>query len=83
MTIQTIVEDANKTIHDLQESGGLSKRILAVGIEINQRYLEYLDDLETADLGVSNGVRVEVDGQVIQFKNTDDFAAWLAENCDE
>lgn len=80
MSIQQIVNETNKTIHKLHEEGALTKQILAVGIEINQRYSEYLEALETADFQIQTGVTVEVNGQRVHFKNNDDFAAWVAEN---
>ena len=75
MTIQQIVNETNDLLGQ-----GASKRMLAVGIEINQRYTEYLDALLDGDLSQPEGVTVEVDGQKIHFRTTDDFANWLAES---
>lgn len=80
MTIQQIVNETNHILAQAQAAGQLSKRILAVGIEINQLYSEYLEELETADLHIQTGVTAEVDGRVIRFKDNADFSAWLAEH---
>jgi hypothetical protein len=58
---------------------GASSREVAVAIEANQAYIDYLewlkDNLPTGD----ETVMIEVDGTRIVFKNEDDFANWLAE----
>lgn len=77
--IQQLVEDVNKDIYILRESGQLEKRVLAVGIEMNQRFIEYLDELEISPLHIQNGVDVDVDGKIIRFKNMDDFSEWVLE----
>jgi hypothetical protein len=79
LRIQETVNKANHTILKAQQEGTLDKRMLAVGIDINQHYTEYLDRLLDGDLVIDNGVTVDVDGQRIRFGNTDDFSAWLAE----
>lgn len=80
MKIQQIVNQTNQILAQAQEAGQLSKRVLAVGIEINQRYSEYLEQLETSDLHIQNGITVTVGGKKIHFKNDNDFSAWLTEN---
>jgi hypothetical protein len=80
MSIQQIVNEANQILARAQQAGQLSKRVLAVGIEINQRYSEYLEQLETADLHIQTGITVTVDGKTIRFQNDNDFSEWLAEN---
>lgn len=80
MSIQQIVIDTNPTIHKLHEEGKLTKQVLAVGIEINQRYSEYLESLETADFKIQTGVTVNVEGKTVHFKTSDDFSNWLAEH---
>lgn len=79
MTIQTNVQNVNRNIHALHEAGKLEKRVLAVGIEMNQRYLEYLEELETAPLQVANGINIEVDGSIIHFDDMESFSSWLSE----
>jgi hypothetical protein len=76
MSIQQIVNETNQILH----SEPPTKRVLAVGIEINQRYLEYLEWLEEQDLSTENGVTVNVDGQKIRFPDMDKFANWITEN---
>lgn len=81
--IQTRVENVTQMIRHLAENKQLEKRVLAVGVEMNRRYLEYLEELETSALPITNGVDVEVEGCVIHFQNMDDFSGWLAENTHE
>ncbi len=54
--IQQIVNETNQILNSEQPT----KRVLAVGIEINQLYLEYLEWLEEQDLSIENGVTVNV-----------------------
>jgi hypothetical protein len=58
----------------------LSKKVLAVGVDINQRYTEYLDELLDCDLSEPEGVTVNVDGKKIHFPSAENFSAWLAES---
>ena len=78
--IQQITTQTNKTLAGLRGTPEFTKRVLAVGIEINQRYTEYLDELLDSDLSQPKGVTVEVDGRKIHFPDNDSFTAWLAEN---
>ena len=80
MTIQQIVNETNETLAQLRGTEGFTKQVLAVGIEINQRYTEYLDALLDSDLSQPEGVTVVVDGKKIHFRNDEDFQNWLAEN---
>lgn len=77
LRIQDTVKNTNRIMAQAQEEGYLSKRLLAVGIEINQLYSEYLQDLE---IEIKTGVTVAIDGQKIHFRNDEDFTNWLAEN---
>lgn len=75
MTIQQIVNETNNIL-----AQGASKRMLAVGIEIHQRYTEYLDALLDSDLSQPEGVTIQVDGKTIHFPTSEAFSNWLAEN---
>lgn len=77
MSIQQIVNETNRIIRQAESQDQLSKRVLAVGIEINQLYSEYLEKLETADFNIQTGVTVEIDGKTVHFKNDADFSEWL------
>lgn len=57
---------------------GASSRDIAIALEANQAYIDYLDFLKD-NLDVDESVTIEVDGTRIKFKNDDDFANWLAE----
>lgn len=77
--IDDTVRQANQIVENMRASGRNDKRVLAVAVEINQLYLEYLEEVETGPIPVHKGVYVEVDGQVIHFKDSEDFARWCAE----
>ena len=55
-------------------------RLLAMAVEINQRFIEYLEEVKKHISFCDEGVTVDVDGQRIHFQNRDDFASWLAES---
>lgn len=74
--IQQIVDTANAILKQEKPT----KQMLAVGIEINQRYTEYLDELLDGELSQPEGVTVAVDGKTIHFPTSEAFANWLAEN---
>jgi hypothetical protein len=75
--VQAIAENQRRRAYQ-PEAGANS---IAVIVEDYQRYMEYLDELETDPLGKFDmGVTVKVDGQTIRFKNDEDFANWIAEN---
>ena len=80
MTIQQIVNETNGKLAELRGTEQFTKQVLAVGIEINQRYTEYLDALLDSDLSQPAGVTVQVDGQKIHFRTDEDFSNWIAEN---
>jgi hypothetical protein len=81
--IQQIVDDTNCMLFQAQEQGQLTKRVLAIGVEINQRYTEYLDELLDSDLSQPQGVTVDANGCKLHFKNLDDFSSWLVEKTGE
>ncbi len=57
---------------------GASSREIAIALEANQAYIEYLDWLKD-NLSVDGSVIVETGGTRIRFNNEDDFSNWLAE----
>ena len=50
---------------------------LAVVIEMYQKYIEYLDELETAPITIDTTVTVKVDGKTIRFNNEEDMSSWI------
>jgi len=53
--IQAIINEINQIITDMLAAGVMDTKALAVAIEANQRYLEYLDELETKINILENG----------------------------
>lgn len=80
MSIQSIVAQTNQLVAQMNDTGKPDKRVLAVAVEINQRYLEYLEELESMPSLVHVGVDVEINGQIIHFDSLDDFSSWVAES---
>ena len=74
MSIQQNVRDTSKLAFENADS-----KTLAVIVNMNQLYIEYLDELETAPLEIkSSEITVRVDGKTnIRFKNVEDLASWI------
>jgi hypothetical protein len=72
--IERTVREANQV--DLDQ---LDPRSLGLLIEINQRFIEYLDALEIADFKICTSVTAKVDGTSVRFPNTEQFSDWLSE----
>ncbi len=71
----------DKQVREITESvmsSNPSAREIAVAIEANQMYADYLEQVLDAPAG-DNGVMVSVDGTLIRFKDTEDFSSWLVE----
>ena len=54
-------------------------RSIGLVIEMTQRYIEYLDELEFSNFRLCPEVIVKVDGQAVKFESVDKFADWLVE----
>jgi predicted RNA-binding protein Jag len=76
--IDETIKNMNSIVEKMSEDGELSERALAIAVECNQRYIEYLDDLLDT-IHVNSNVTVYVDGKKIKFQNADSMAAWIAE----
>ena len=73
MSIQQNVRETSKLAFENADS-----KTLAVIVNMNQLYIEYLDELETAPLETKSGeVTVKVDGKTIRFRNVEDFSSWI------
>lgn len=77
-TFQTpIDEQVNQIVSAVYD--GASSRDVAIAIEAQQAYIEYLDWIKDNIPPQDGTVTIEVDGTRIVFKNEDDFSNWLAE----
>jgi hypothetical protein len=79
MTIDEIIREVNNIARKMYEDGELSKRVLAIAVECNQIYADYLDYLQDNIRVRNDGITVAVDGKKIKFQNADSMAAWIAE----
>jgi len=50
---------------------------LMVAIEAQQRFMEYLDELEVAEFDIDTTVTVKVDGKTIRFEGIEDVTTWI------
>ena len=67
----------NEDIALRAESGTLTTREIAVVIEMNQKYTEYLDELETAEFKFTDRVITRTEGETIIFNSIEDVAKWI------
>lgn len=74
--MQAVLEELNL----LAFTGKLNSRDMALVMEANQRYTEYLEWLETMPLVVNTNLTLEVDGKRVRFQTIDNMASWLSEN---
>lgn len=75
--LQTIYSAASALANQLL-SREATRRDIALAVELNQRYIDTLDEMLTADLPIYPGaVTVKVDGQKIKFTNIGDVAEWI------
>ena len=77
-TPQTPIDEQVRQIVQVAYDGAGSREV-AVAIEANQAYIDYLDWLKDNMPALDGSVTIEVDGTRITFKNEDDFTNWLVE----
>lgn len=77
MSIQQNVNETSKLAFENADS-----KTIAVIVNMNQLYIEYLDELETAPLETKAGeITVKLDGKTnIRFKSVEDLASWITSN---
>jgi len=78
-----MIQQIIKETKEILEREIPTKQTLVVGVEIFQRYVEYLDELFDGDLlSQPEGVTVALGWKTITicFPTSDAFASWLAEN---
>jgi hypothetical protein len=75
---QTPIDEQVRQISEVAYNGA-SVREIAVAIEANQAYIEYLDFVKDNMPPADGTVTIEVDGTRVTFKNEDDFTDWLEE----
>ena len=73
--IDTIVKDMIARAH----ADGADPKTIAMAVEANQLYYEYLDWLKDYEWELDGSITVEVNGTRVKFENTDTFSSWLAE----
>ena len=77
-----IDEQAKQIVSDalLRGSNGeASSREVAVALEANQSYIDYLDWLKDNMPPIDESVTIRVKETLIKFQNVEGFADWLAE----
>lgn len=72
----TIEEQVKQIIAIGRENG--DSRSLAVAIEAQQRWIEYLELLESLPLDTDASLTVRVDGKTIRFNSSEEMAKWIA-----
>lgn len=84
-----MLRDVYEESHNLFEKAhtdDFDERDLYVVMEVMQRYIDILDEFIESDLSINThpqpqesefNVKVEVDGQTIQFQDIEDVASWL------
>lgn len=55
-------------------------RDLARSVELNQQYLDLLDEILDSDMAVDSGVTVRADNTTIRFPDDDSLVAWIMRN---
>lgn len=66
-------------VNNVLQNESPSSREIAVALEANQRYIDYLDWLKDNIPPQDESIVIEVNGMRIKFQNTDDFSNWLSE----
>lgn len=70
---QSLADQANQ----LCEKDLFTARDVAVVVELNQRYIETLDELLETDFFIDLGVVVETEGKTLQFPDIEQAAQWM------
>lgn len=71
-----MIQQTVEWLNELANTAPLDARTLAVIIEANQQYLEYLDALMD-NIQIDLSVTVQVDGQRVKFSSIEDVAQWI------
>lgn len=75
-----MIQERVNAITRLATSEFTDGKTIAVAVESNQIYLEYLDSLLDADIIFDTSVTVKVDGVTIKFNSVEEMAAWITSN---
>lgn len=54
--------------------------LIDTAVEVWQRWIEYLDELELSDLTVDESVTVRTAGMTIKFPSIDEVTEWITSN---
>lgn len=76
-TLDQQLQQANAGAYAAIDGGYADPRLLALAVEANQRYIEYLEEVQAMPR-FDPSVTVKVDGSTIRFENDQQFAEWLA-----
>jgi hypothetical protein len=77
--IAEIIGAINDTVRRMLDAGKPDPLVLAVAIEANQQYYEYLDELIDG-VETCASVTVQVDGRTIRFPDIESVAQWITSN---
>ena len=72
--IPTIARQARE-LYEKAQRGECTARDLALCVELNQKYVDYLDTIETH---CSSAVTIQIEGEKVRFENADQLADFLA-----
>jgi hypothetical protein len=75
--IQEQVKRINQIVGEMTDTGKPDPQAVAVALESNQRWIEYLDDLELTVTVPKTAVVVKVNGTTIKFNSVEEMAAWI------
>lgn len=77
--LQKIIKQASE-LYDRAQTKEMTLRDVALAVELNQQYAEYLDELVNTAKPYHAEVVIKTGEEKIKFQNVDRFANWLAEH---
>lgn len=81
--IDELLREATEATFAAIDRGEADPRLIGLAIEANQRYIEYLDDLQINFPKIDPGMTIILDKETkIRFETQDQCAEWLAGRMD-